>query len=97
MSQHEIERVIGRAATDTAFRTALIDNAREAAGCIVAAILAQPCAAQTVRAETVASGLDHPWALAFLGNGRFLLTERPGHMRIASAQGQVGPPLACLP
>jgi Ribosomally synthesized peptide prototyped by Frankia Franean1_4349. len=30
MSQHEIERVIGRAATDTAFRLALIDNAREA-------------------------------------------------------------------
>lgn len=30
MSQHEIERVIGRAVTDTAFRQALIDNAREA-------------------------------------------------------------------
>jgi hypothetical protein len=30
MSQHEIERVIGRAATDTAFRQALIDDAREA-------------------------------------------------------------------
>lgn len=30
MSQHEIERVIGRAVTDSAFRQALIDNAREA-------------------------------------------------------------------
>ena len=30
MSQHEIERVIGRAVTDSAFRQALVDNAREA-------------------------------------------------------------------
>ena len=30
MSQHDIERVIGRAVTDAAFRQNLIDNAREA-------------------------------------------------------------------
>jgi hypothetical protein len=30
MSQHEIERVIGRAATDSAFRQALMDDARKA-------------------------------------------------------------------
>ena len=40
-----------------------------------------------VGAETVAKGLEHPWALAFLPDGRILVTERPGRLRIV-AQGR---------
>ena len=43
-----------------------------------------PLQAQTAayRVETVASGLDHPWSLAFLPDGRMLVTERPGRLRL---------------
>lgn len=34
------------------------------------------------RIDTVASGLDHPWSLAFLPDGRMLVTERPGRLRV---------------
>jgi len=50
-----------------------------------------------VRAVTVASGLSHPWALAFLPDGRMLVTERDGRMRTVAPDGTLGAPLPGLP
>jgi aldose sugar dehydrogenase len=53
--------------------------------------------AQSLRAEEVATGLEHPWAVAFLPQGRFLLSERSGRMRVIDAAGRASEPLAGLP
>ncbi|WP_298123751.1 PQQ-dependent sugar dehydrogenase [Brevundimonas sp.] len=45
----------------------------------------------------VASGLVEPWGLALLPDGRWLVTERPGRLRIITAQGQIGEPIQGLP
>ena len=47
--------------------------------------------------QTVAKGLEHPWALAFLPEDVFLVTERPGRMRVVQQDGHLGAPLQGLP
>jgi glucose/arabinose dehydrogenase len=51
----------------------------------------------TIQVKTVAEGLQNLWGMAFLPDGRMLVTERAGRMRIVGADGTVGAPLAGLP
>lgn len=67
------------------------------------ALIATPAAAQTVEssagnltATVIAEGLDHPWALGFLPDGRMLVTERSGQLRVI-ADGVAGTPIAGVP
>jgi glucose/arabinose dehydrogenase len=57
--------------------------------------------AQAARVATVARGLDHPWGMAFLPSfardGRVLVTERSGRMRLLDTRNGTGSVLEGLP
>jgi aldose sugar dehydrogenase len=60
-------------------------------------VSSHPSAHGEVRIATVASGLTNPWALAFLPDGGFLVTERGGALRRVGVDGSVSAPLGGVP
>src|SRR5216117_1156719 len=56
-----------------------------------------PSSAGNLTFQTFAKGLYHPWALAFLPDGRLLVTERPGRMRIVGKDGKLSPAVQGVP
>ncbi len=69
----------------------------------LALFLALPAVAQVipsekgaVRVTTLVRGLEMPWAIAFLPDGRLLVSERPGRLRLV-ANGALSAPLQGVP
>ena len=57
----------------------------------------EPAQKSRVKVETVARGLVHPWALQFLPDGRMLVTERPGRLRLVTREGRISPAITGVP
>lgn len=57
-----------------------------------------PAAPKTrIKVETVAKGLAYPWGLQFLPDGRMLVTERPGRLRVVGKDGKLSAPISGVP
>jgi aldose sugar dehydrogenase len=64
---------------------------------VIALGVAGAAAAVDYRVETVAEGLNHPWSLAFLPDGRLLVTERAGRLRVIADGKLQAAPVANVP
>ena len=87
---HPRERIMGKV-----FTLALGLAAWPAAAAITDA--PAPAAPSKIKVETFAEGLDHPWGMQFLPDGRLLVTERPGTMRVVRKDGKLSEPIAGVP
>lgn len=59
-------------------------------------VVYSPSSLGTLKITTVVKNLANPWGMAFLPDGRILITERPGRLRIYS-QGQISPAVTGTP
>lgn len=75
----------------------LLVRARAFLLAMLAVVATSAHAAGAVRVVEVARGLDTPWSLAFLPDGRMLVTERAGRMHLVTADGSVLAPLSGVP
>jgi len=64
---------------------------------LIAPSLFHAAQASPFKVETVVSGLEHPWGMAFLPDGRILVTERAGRLRIVEQGKLLASPVAGLP
>lgn len=62
-----------------------------------AGTVATDAARRQMRVTTIAGGLEHPWSVALLPDGGFLVTERPGRLRHVAADGTVSAPIEGVP
>lgn len=56
-----------------------------------------PAKASKINVEAFAQGLEHPWGMQFLPDGRLLVTERPGRMRLVTKDGRLSKPIEGVP